>query len=72
MKFHNNDMSSIWTKEWCIRSSPLEVFFKKGVLQIRRKFYTQASYIRFSYSVNYTKIPEVSQNINIEENKHES
>ena len=72
MKFHNNDVSSIWTKEWCIRSSPLEVFFKKGVLQIRRKFYTQASYIRFSYSVNYTKIPEDSQNINIEENKHES
>ena len=61
---------------WSNRGSPPpEVFFKKGVLQIHSKLYTQPSYISpYINLAKYTKIPEDLdlENINVEQNKSES
>ena len=62
-------------KTWSIRSNPPppphpELFFKKGVMQIRRKMYT--SYVSLWLFSKYTKIPEDLENFIVEENKHES
>ena len=74
LKFHNNDVSITWTKdlEHKKQSPPPhpELFFKKGVMQIRRKMYT--SYVSLWLFSKYTKIPEDLENFIVEENKHES
>ena len=72
-KFHNNDVPSTWTKDQRQQKQPTEVFLNKGVLQIRSKLCTQGSYILLQlHSVKYAKITEDLENINVEENKHES
>ena len=50
----------------------MRYFSKKVFCKYAVNFIRRHHIFRFSYSVNYTKIPEDSQNINIEENKHES
>ena len=59
-------------KTWSIRRSPPKVFFKKFVLQIRRKLHNSHHIFRCCYSVMDTKILEDLENINVKENKHES
>ena len=77
LKFHNNDVSSTWTKHFEQKKQPppsptLRFSSKKVLLKYSVNGIHRHCIFLCSYPVKSTKIPEDLEDINVEENKHES